>query len=40
MNRRKTVLGIDAVLRTMAEYRPDAMLIVPDSLFFDQRDRV
>ena len=31
---------IDATLTTMAEYRPDAMLIVPDSLFFDQRDRV
>ena len=32
--------ALDAALSTMAEYRPDAMLIVPDSLFSDQRDRV
>ena len=32
--------GLDAALSTMAEYRPDAMLMIPDSLFFDQRDRV
>ena len=32
--------GLDAALSAMAEYRPDAMLTVPDSLFNDQRDRV
>ncbi len=32
--------GLDSALSNMAEYRPDAMLIVPDSLFFDQRDRI
>ena len=32
--------GLDAALSTMAEYRPDAMLTVPDALFTDQRGRI
>ncbi len=32
--------ALDAALSAMTGYRPDAMLIVPDALFSDQRDRV
>jgi putative ABC transport system substrate-binding protein len=32
--------AFDAAFGKIAEYRPDALLLVPDSLFFDQRKRI
>ena len=32
--------AFDAAFRRIAEYRPDALLVIPDSVFFDQRRRI
>ena len=32
--------GLDIAFSAIAQYRPDALLVVPDSLFSDQRDRL
>jgi len=32
--------ALDATLGAIARHRPDVLLVLPDSLFFDQRDRI
>jgi putative tryptophan/tyrosine transport system substrate-binding protein len=32
--------SFDAVFRSIAQYRPDALLIIADAVFFDQRDHI
>ena len=32
--------ALDAAFAKIAEYRPDALLVIPDSVFFDQRKRI
>jgi putative ABC transport system substrate-binding protein len=32
--------GLDSVFSTIAKYRPDALLVIPEATFFDQRSRI